>query len=136
MTAAGEVRVLVVDDNESFRSTMQEVVEATPGFMLAGEADSGEAALAAADALAPQFVIMDKRMPGIGGVEASRRLTERHPATVVLLVSVEEPDPRVRSAAGAAAFARKQELTPRLLARLWQEQSVRGASGSAAPDAG
>jgi two-component system, NarL family, invasion response regulator UvrY len=138
VSAAGEVRVLVVDDHESFRETMRELVDATPGFVLAGEADSGETAVEVADAVAPQLVIMDKRMPGMGGAEATRRLTERHPETVVLLVSVEEPDRQVMRSGGAAAFARKQDLTPRLLDRVWQDNGSPGGglAGSGAGGGG
>jgi two-component system, NarL family, invasion response regulator UvrY len=123
VSVAREVRVLVVDDHDAFRETMRDVVEASPGFVLAGEADSGEKALDAAGAVAPQLVIMDKRMPGMGGAEAARRLIGRHPEIVVLLVSVEEPSEQVIRSAGAAAFARKQDLTPRLLKRVWLEYS-------------
>src|SRR6185437_2280350 len=63
------VSVLVVDDQEPFREVAREVVAATDGFKLIGEAASGEQALAAADELCPQLVIMDKRLPGLSGVE-------------------------------------------------------------------
>ena len=85
------ISVLVVDDQESFLTALREVVAATEGFELVGEAASGEQALAAADELSPQLVIMDKRMPGLGGLEATRLITSRHPNIVVLIVSVEEP---------------------------------------------
>ena len=62
-------------------------------------------------------------MPGIGGIEATRALTGRHPKVVVLLVSVEEPDPAVTRSCGAAAFARKQDLSGGLLQRVWQAHS-------------
>jgi DNA-binding NarL/FixJ family response regulator len=52
------------------------------------------------------MVIMDKRMPGIGGIEATRLLTERQPHLVVLLISVEDPDPTVVQCCGAVAFLR------------------------------
>jgi two-component system, NarL family, invasion response regulator UvrY len=114
------VSVLVVDDQESFRAAMRELVASTAGFTLAGEAASGEAALDAVDELTPRMVIMDKRMPGMGGIEATRALMARHPELVVLLVSVEEPDPTVIRSCGAAAFARKQDLSSGMLHRVWQ----------------
>jgi len=82
------VGVLVVDDQEVFRGVLRDLVIATPGLELVGEAASGEAALEAVDALSPQMVIMDKRMPGMGGIEASRLVTARDPDLVVLLFSV------------------------------------------------
>jgi two-component system, NarL family, invasion response regulator UvrY len=115
------ISVLVVDDQEPFRSVLCEVVAGTDGFTLIGEASSGESAIRAAQELSPRMVIMDKRMPGMGGMEAARVLTDRHPEVVVLLISVEEaPDPRVLRACGAAAFACKQNLCPALLQRVWQ----------------
>jgi DNA-binding NarL/FixJ family response regulator len=113
------VTVLVVDDHESFRVAMRELVGAAEGFTLVGEAASGEEALDALDELAPRMVIMDKRMPGMGGIEATRVLTARHPEVVVLLVSVEEPDPTVIRSCGAAAFARKQDVSRGMLHQVW-----------------
>lgn len=61
------VTVLVVDDQASFRRALRELVAATEGFELVGDAPSGEEALKTVDALVPRMVIMDKRMPGIRG---------------------------------------------------------------------
>ncbi len=115
------VTVLAVDDQESFRSVLRELLDATGGFELVGEAASGEAALEAVERLSPSLVIMDKRMPGIGGIEACRLLADRHPELVVVITSVEEPDRGTAQYARAAAFLRKQELSPRRLAELWRE---------------
>jgi DNA-binding NarL/FixJ family response regulator len=118
------IRVLVVDDQENFRDALRELVAATEGFALVGEAASGEAAVEAVTELKPRLVIMDKRMPGIGGVEATRVLTSRHPDVVVLLVSVEEPDGLLMQSCGAAAFVRKQELSPQRLRELWRDHGA------------
>ena len=120
------VGVLIVDDQPTFREVLRDLVDATPGLALAGEADTGEAALDAVAALAPRMVIMDKRMPGIGGVEATRRIVAAHPRTVVLLVSVELFDREQMNGCGAAAFLRKHELSPRALAEFWQIHGARG----------
>ena len=117
--------MLTVDDQDSFRRVMRDVLEATDGFQIVGEARSGEDALDAVEELSPALVIMDKRMPGIGGVEACRLLTERHPDVIVVITSIEDPDPAVVEASGAAAFVRKQDLTPRLLRELWQQRGAR-----------
>jgi DNA-binding NarL/FixJ family response regulator len=87
---------------------------------LVGEAVSGEAAVDAVEELSPRMVIMDKRMPGIGGVEAARLIRARRPEVVVVLVSVETPEPEVLEASGAAAFLHKRKLSPRALTEVWR----------------
>jgi DNA-binding NarL/FixJ family response regulator len=115
------VEVLVVDDHDLFREALRDLVNAVPEFVLVGEAESGEAALDAVEALSPRMLIMDKRMPGMSGVEATRLLTARHPDLVVLLVSLEAPDSELMRSCGAAAFLRKQQLTTRALREVWRE---------------
>src|SRR4051812_3944293 len=105
----GALGVLIVDDQEIFRRTLRDLVTGTEGLALVGEASSGEEALEAVPRLAPGLVIMDVRMPGIGGVEAARQLTGRHPGLLVVLVSVEPGDPALLQESGAALFVRKQE---------------------------
>jgi len=119
------VTVLTVDDQDCFRRVMREVVQATEGFQVVGEAASGEDALQAVEALSPVLVIMDKRMPGMGGVEACRLLTERHPELIVVITSIEDPDRAVTEACRAAAFVRKQDLSPRLLRELSRQHGAR-----------
>ena len=69
-----EVRVLIVDDQEPFRRAMAAVVEETDGFVVVGSATTGEESLAAAAELRPDLVLMDVNLPGIDGIEATRRL--------------------------------------------------------------
>jgi two-component system invasion response regulator UvrY len=124
LRGASPVTVLVVDDQESFRTVMRELVGGTEGFRLVGEAASGEAALVAADELSPRMVIMDKRMPGMGGIEATRALTASHPELVVVLVSAEDPDVSLIRSCGAAAFVRKRDLSPNLLREMWRNHRI------------
>ena len=117
----GDVGVLVVDDHETFRGALCELITATQGFVLVGEADSGEAALSAAEELSPRLVIMDKRMPGLRGIEASRALTGRHPETVVILISVEDDlESEILRSCGAAEFVRKSKLSAAVLREVWR----------------
>lgn len=115
------VTVLVVDDQEPFRDAMREVVAATPGFTLVGEATSGEDGMVGVAELSPELVLMDVRMPGLGGVGAARQLAGVHPDLVLILVSVDGLDglPGEPSSCGATACVRKQDLRPRTLRELW-----------------
>jgi DNA-binding NarL/FixJ family response regulator len=116
--------VLVVDDQELFRAVMRDIVLATPGMTVVGEAASGEAAVDAVEELSPRMVLMDKRMPGMGGVDAAVVIRARRPEIVVVLVSVEVPEPEVLEASGAAAFLHKRQLSPGALTDVWRTYSA------------
>jgi DNA-binding NarL/FixJ family response regulator len=117
----GVVGVLTIDDQAVFRRVAEDVITATPGFEPVGEAECGEEGVAAVDRLRPQLVLLDVRMPGLGGIETARRITSAHPDTVVVLISIEEPDEFAHAArgSGAAALVRKQDFGPLLLRSLW-----------------
>jgi|1186.fasta_scaffold224026_2 two-component system invasion response regulator UvrY len=123
------VTVLTVDDQDVFRRVAHDVIVATPGFESVGEVCSGEEALAAVDSLHPDLVLLDLRMPGIGGVEAARRITASHPETVVVLISIEDLENfgSDAEASGAATLVRKQDFGPSLLQTIWQEHGTRAA---------
>ena len=122
---ASQVKTLIVDDQEPFLDALRRLIAAVPGFVLAGEASSGEDALAMVDEVAPQLVLLDVRMPGMGGVRAARSLSERHPEIMVVLISVhgqeELPDALV-DGEGPARFVHKQNLRPRMLRELWAQR--------------
>lgn len=115
------VRVLLVDDQEPFLRAMSAVVEETPGFEVVGEASSGEEAIATAGHLLPDFVLMDVNLPGIDGVEATRRLRELESPPVVLLLSTYDEDAGAHFVAecGAAAYVTKSAFGPDQLRRVW-----------------
>jgi two-component system invasion response regulator UvrY len=115
------VRVLTVDDQAMFRRVARDVIDATAGFEAIGEATSGKEALAAVARLAPDLVLLDVRMPGMDGIEVARRLSASHPATRVVLISIEESVdmPSAARLAGAVPLVRKQDFGPRLLRRIW-----------------
>lgn len=133
--ARSRVGVLVVDDQAPFRRAALDVVEATPGFEPLGEAASGEQALALADELCPELVLMDVRMPVMDGVETARRLSASHPEAVVVLVSIDDPDelPRAVECRWAATLVRKQDFGPAALRRLWAAHGEGGATAAVAP---
>lgn len=115
------VRVLVVDDQAPFRRAMCSVVEETDGFEVVGEVDSGEASLEAAATLAPDLVLMDVHLPGIDGLEATRRLAALPVAPVVLLLSTYDEDAGEGFVAesGAAGYVTKSAFGPDRLESAW-----------------
>ena len=121
------VRVLTVDDQVVFRRAAHEVISATEGFESVGEAESGEAALEQVARLHPELVLLDVRMPGIGGIEAARRIVGEHPETVVVLITIEDTAESAEDAreCGAAALVRKQDFGPALLRRIWEAHGAR-----------
>ena len=112
--------VLTVDDQAAFRHAVREVVEATEGFELVGEARSCEEALALAREHEPDLVLVDVRMPGIDGLETTRRLSAAHPAATCVLVSTDDLDEPC-DACGAAAFLPKKAFGRLALRRMWDE---------------
>jgi len=116
------VRVVIVDDQKPFRMAARDVVEVTGGFEVVGEAESGEESVELAARLQPDLVLMDLNLPGIDGLEATRRIHasgEKH--IVVLMVSTYEADefaPRAEEA-GAAAYISKSDFGPDQLEEAW-----------------
>jgi len=95
--------VLVCDDSALVRETLHRALSSVPGITRVVDASSGEEALARWPVERPSLVLMDVRMPGIGGVEAARRLLSRHPEAIVVMVTVaEDADGVARSVAGGA----------------------------------
>ena len=107
-------RVLIVDDQEPYRSAARLVVELADGFEVAGEAVSGEDALERVGDIAPDVVLMDVKMPGIDGLEATRRIIEQYPSLKVIVLSTYDASDYERPAleAGAVAFVSKSEFGP------------------------
>ena len=119
------VRVLLVDDQAPFLRAMSAVVEETPGFEVVGEASSGEESILAAAELLPDFVLMDVNLPGIDGLEATRRLRGRRPPPVVLLLSTYDEDAGAHFVAecGAADYVTKSAFGPDRLREVWAAAS-------------
>jgi len=111
------VTVLAVDDQPVFRHTARELIAATDGFQQIAEAGSGEQALALAAELHPDLVLVDVRMPGIGGVEAARRILGAAPGSAVIMMTMAEDVDGVARAvsSGARGYlvkdASREELT-------------------------
>lgn len=122
------VPVLIVDDQAPFRMAARAVVDRAEGFRLAGEVCCGEDAVACAADLRPALVLMDIKMPGISGIEATRRLLSVVPDAVVFLCSTYSLAdlPGDARTSGACAYVRKEELTPLMLGELWSTHSEKG----------
>ena len=118
------IGVVTVDDHEAFRRSIRDVIDATPGFELLGEAASGEAALGVVAELSPALILVDVRMPGMDGFETTRRLRSTHPAATVILVSSDDMAGSVCDSCGAAAFVPKREFCQATLRRLWEEHGA------------
>jgi two-component system invasion response regulator UvrY len=116
------VRVWVVDDQASFRRATAATVAATQDFVMAGECETGESAIEGLRDGGAGIVLMDIHMPGMGGIEATRRIRAAHPDLMVLLMSTYDVMDLPAGAAdcGAAAYLHKENLSPDLLTRLWR----------------
>ncbi len=103
------IRVMLVDDHKMVRSALRQAIEQAEDIQVVAEAASGEEALDQASGNAPHVVLMDLSMPGIGGLEATRKLVKKLPGTKVIVVSahMEEPYPSRMLAAGASGYIGK-----------------------------
>ncbi len=103
------IRVLVVDDDDLVRTGITRMLSDIDGLQVVGEACTGEEALLKVRELKPDVVLMDVKMPGIGGLEATRKLMRSHPDIKVVAVTVceEDPFPTRLLQAGAAGYLTK-----------------------------
>jgi DNA-binding NarL/FixJ family response regulator len=103
------IRLLIADDHALFREGLRALLGATPDLQVVGEAADGEAALAQAAALAPDVILMDIHMPGLNGIEATRRLLAQQPGLGVIMVTMLEDDASLFAAmrAGARGYVLK-----------------------------
>ena len=97
------VRIVLADDHPIVRSGLTSVLASQPDCEVVGEAGDGEAAIALARALAPDVVLMDLRMPGVDGVEATRRIAREDPRVRVLVLTTYASDAAVLQAVAAGA---------------------------------
>ena len=121
MTAVTEkIRVLLVDDQELIRYGFRLVLEAEPDMVVVGEAADGADAIRLVETLKPDVALMDVRMPGIGGIEATERITRLSPSTRVLVLTTYDRDEFAFGAlrAGAAGFLLKNTRPDELVAAI------------------
>jgi DNA-binding NarL/FixJ family response regulator len=103
------LRVLIADDHPLFRHGIAVLLQALPEFEVIGEATTGEEAVALAEQLQPDVILMDIQMPEINGIEATRRILHTSPHIRVLMVTMSEDDASVFTAmrAGARGYVLK-----------------------------
>jgi DNA-binding NarL/FixJ family response regulator len=120
------VRVLIVDDQEPFRVAAQMVVEATEGFEVAGVAETGESSIEMVRDVHPDLVLMDVNLPGMNGLDATRRILGGSDHVVVFVLSTyteDEYGPRAVES-GAAEYIPKSAFSPERLTQAWQRATV------------
>lgn len=107
--ALDRVRVLIADDHASFRSGLRALLGTAADLLVVGEAADGDEAVAAAVAVQPDVILMDLTMPGIDGIEATRRILDAAPHVAILVVTMGADDESVFAAirAGARGYVLK-----------------------------
>jgi DNA-binding NarL/FixJ family response regulator len=104
------IHVLIADDHTLFRAGLRALLNLFPDIQVAGEASTGEEAISKAGALRPEIILMDIQMPGVNGIEATRRIVQANPAVGIIVVTMFEDDSSVFSAmrAGARGYILKE----------------------------
>ena len=104
-----KIRVLIADDHPLFRDGIHGLLDSVPDTEVVGEAASGEEAIALAETLQPDVILMDIKMPGINGLQAMREILLTSPHIRILIVSMLEDDDSVFAAmrAGARGYVMK-----------------------------
>ena len=114
------IKVLIVDDQATYRSAAEMVVSLTEGFEVVGLAEDGERGVEMALAIEPDLVLMDINMPGIDGLEATRQIRAQDGPPVLIFSTYEASEFTDKAvAAGAIGFVSKSDFDPAVLAAAW-----------------
>lgn len=129
---AKPVRILLADDHSMVRQGFRRILEAQEDFEIAGEACNGKQAVELAEQLRPDVVVMDVAMPGLNGIEATRRICESSPGTRVLALSMHRDSVYVREIlrSGARGYLLKDAFDADLVAAV---RAVARGEGYIAP---
>src|SRR3954447_2535540 len=122
------IRVLIADDHPHFRAGLRALLHSTDEVEVIGEAADGEETITLATRLQPDVIMMDIKMPRVGGIEATRRITHHSPHISILVLSMFEDDDSVFAAlqAGARGYLLKGALKAEIL------RSIRAVSSGEA----
>ncbi len=104
------IRILIADDHPVFRYGLRALLSAEPTTEVVGEATTGEEAIAQALSLQPDIILMDLNMPGVNGIEATRRIITEIPHVSILVLTMFDDDDSVFAAmrAGARGYLLKR----------------------------
>ncbi len=114
------IRLILCDDHRLVRAGLRRVLEDTDGMEVLAEASNGEEAMQMAREMSPDVMLMDVNMPGIGGLEATRRILQRNPKIRIIAVSmyVDEPYPSRLLSAGARGYISKDAAADEVVAAI------------------
>jgi DNA-binding NarL/FixJ family response regulator len=104
-----KIKLLIVDDQELFREGLMTLLSVQKDFEIVGQSNSGEEAIFVATKVMPEVILMDLRMPGMGGVEATKRILQQHPGMKIIVLTTFDEDELVFNAlhAGAVGYLLK-----------------------------
>jgi DNA-binding NarL/FixJ family response regulator len=125
------IRILIADDHPLFRDGLRALLESVPDLQVMGEATTGHEVLAQAASLQPDVILMDIKMPGMNGIEATRRILQASPHIRILVITMFEDDESVFAAirAGARGYLLKgavQEETLRAIRSVASGEAIFG----------
>jgi DNA-binding NarL/FixJ family response regulator len=111
------LRILIADDHPVFRNGLRALLESVSDAQVVGEVTTGEEAVAQAESLQPDVVLMDVQMPGLNGIEATRRIVHTSPHALVLIITMFQDDASVFAAmrAGARGYVLKDATNDEML---------------------
>jgi DNA-binding NarL/FixJ family response regulator len=114
------IKVLLVDDHAFVRSGVKAILQDEEGIEVIGEAGSGEEAIKKAEVMQPNLIVMDVNMPGVDGIEATRRIKQMYPAISIIILTVNNEDVFLIEAirAGAASFLLKESSSEQLVSSI------------------
>ena len=121
--------VVCADDHAGFRAQVRQMLAAAPGFKLVGEVSTAEAAINVVRDVRPDMLLIDVRMPGMGGFEAAERLAGERRDLVIVVMTAGSPQPPAGFAprGGEVTIARKEQLSARALLDIWHSRRTRRA---------